>query len=110
MTDSAGAGYRVKRVEPVVKGTDVQARVFTLAPGEAIPWHFHRASTDHYFVLEGTLSVATRGPTAGQRMIEAGGSYKIGPDTPHRIANDGDADCRFLLIQGVGAYDWIAAE
>lgn len=52
-----GAGYTVKSVEPVAIGSDVQARVFTLAPGEAIPWHFHSTVADTYFVLEGTLSV-----------------------------------------------------
>jgi quercetin dioxygenase-like cupin family protein len=54
--------YKVKRVEPVMRGSDVQARLFTLAPGEAIPWHYHLQSTDHYFVLEGVLSISTREP------------------------------------------------
>ena len=48
-------GYTVKSIEPVAIGSDVQARLFTLAPGETIPWHFHSAVTDWYFVLEGTL-------------------------------------------------------
>ena len=48
-------GCTVKAIEPVAIGSDVQARVFTLAPGEEIPWHFHSAVTDWYFVLEGTL-------------------------------------------------------
>jgi quercetin dioxygenase-like cupin family protein len=61
--------YTVKRIETVVKGSDVQARVFTLAPGETIPWHFHRESTDHCFVLEGILSISTHEPevVAGKR-------------------------------------------
>jgi hypothetical protein len=42
--------YKIKNVETVVRGTDVQVRVFTLAPGESIPWHFHRESSDYYFV------------------------------------------------------------
>jgi hypothetical protein len=45
------SNYRVKGIEPIMVGSDVQARLFTLAPGETIPWHFHRASADHYFVL-----------------------------------------------------------
>ena len=57
------AGYTVKSVEPVAVGSDVQARIFTLAPGEAIPWHFHSAVTDWYFVLEGALSIETRAPS-----------------------------------------------
>jgi hypothetical protein len=39
--------YSVKNIEVVAKGVDVQARIFTLAPGEAIPWHRHSESTDH---------------------------------------------------------------
>lgn len=110
-SDQAKApAYKVKRVEPVVKGSDVQARLFTLAPGEAIPWHYHRQSTDHYFVLEGVLSISTREPGVMVRSVAVGKSHKIAPGTPHLIANGGDADCRFLLLQGVGPYDWIAVE
>ena len=41
-----GQGYTVKAIEPVAIGSEVQARLFTLAPGEVIPWHFHSAVTD----------------------------------------------------------------
>jgi quercetin dioxygenase-like cupin family protein len=99
-------GYKVKCIEPVVKSTDVQARVFTLAPGDRIPWHYHRHSTDHYFVLEGVLSISTREPDLKVRSFPVGSRYKTGPGTPHLVANDSDADCRFLLLQGVGQYDF----
>ena len=110
-SDQAKApAYKVKRVESVIRGSDVQARLFTLAPGEAIPWHYHRQSTDHYFVLEGVLSISTREPDVMRRNFPVGSSYRIAPGTPHLIANDGDSDCRFLLLRGVGTYDWIAAD
>jgi quercetin dioxygenase-like cupin family protein len=101
-----GAGYAVKSNEPVAIGSDVQARVFTLAPGETIPWHFHSAVTDSYFVLEGRLSIETRAPTERQ-LLAAGGTYRIPPKTAHLIANRSDADTRFLLVQGVGPYDFL---
>jgi len=47
----------------------VQARLFTLAPGEAIPRHYHRQSTDHYFVLEGVLSISTHAPILRQLAL-----------------------------------------
>ena len=49
----------MKSVEPVVVGTDIQVRVFTLADGDVIPWHYHSESTDHYFVLRGQLTIGT---------------------------------------------------
>jgi quercetin dioxygenase-like cupin family protein len=59
---ATNAKYTVKNIEVVAKGIDVQARIFTLAPGEVIPWHRHNESTDHYFVLHGTLTINTRNP------------------------------------------------
>jgi quercetin dioxygenase-like cupin family protein len=106
---ASGPPYKVKCVQTVVEGSDVRARVFTLAPGEVIPWHYHRETTDHYFVLDGIVSISTRERDVTARNLSAGGSDKIAPGTPHLIANGGDTDCRFLLIQGVGAYDWNAA-
>ena len=102
----AGPGYIVKSIEPVAIGSDVQARIFTLAPGEEIPWHFHSSVSDSYFVLGGTLSIETRAPR-DSRLLVVGERFTIAPKTAHLISNRTAADTRFLLIQGVGAYDFI---
>jgi quercetin dioxygenase-like cupin family protein len=102
--------YQVKNIEPVIIGTDVQARIFTLAPGEAIPWHYHKETTDHYFVLEGNLTITRRDSAEHSNNLVAGTRDRIDPGTPHLIANNSDTDCRFLLLQGVGYYDWIKAD
>jgi quercetin dioxygenase-like cupin family protein len=101
--------YSVKNIEVVAKGVDVQARIFTLAPGEVIPWHRHSESTDHYFILRGTLTINTRKPD-DVHILEIGGRYKIMPGTAHLISNRGATDCLFLLVQGVGKYDFIKGE
>jgi quercetin dioxygenase-like cupin family protein len=98
--------YRVKSIEPIMTGSDVQARLFTLASGDTIPWHFHRVAADHYFILEGSLTIETRDPEEA-RTIGVGSDYRIVPGTAHLIANRSTADCRFLLLQGVGKYDWV---
>ena len=103
------ANYSIKNIEMIANGVDVQARIFTLAPGEAIPWHRHSESTDHYFVLRGTLTIKTRNPDDGH-TFEMGDRYKISPGTAHLIANKGTTDCLFLLLQGVGKYDFIKSE
>jgi quercetin dioxygenase-like cupin family protein len=98
--------YKVKSIEPIMTGSDMQARLFTLAPGETIPWHYHETAADHYFVLEGALTVVTHEPEASQ-TIRSGSDYRIAPGTPHLICNRSSADCRFLVLQGVGKYDWV---
>ena len=103
---ASGVGYTVKSIEPVAIGSNVQARLFTLAPGETIPWHFHSAVTDWYFVLAGALSIETRVP-ADHRELIVGESYQIAPKTAHLVSNRSETDTRFLLVQGVGAYDFL---
>jgi quercetin dioxygenase-like cupin family protein len=101
--------YQVKSVEPVLKGADVQARIFTLAPGDVIPWHFHRHCADYYFVLAGDLTIVTRSPAETTASLATGARFTIQPETQHLIANRAERDCRFLLVQGIGAYDWVKA-
>ena len=102
------AKYTVKHVETVVAGTDVRARLFTLAPGEVIPWHSHSEIADHFFVLAGELTVEMRAPD--QRLaLSVGERHEIAAGTIHQTSNVAAADCRFLLIQGVGKYDFKSA-
>jgi quercetin dioxygenase-like cupin family protein len=109
VTDQPAASppYEVKSIETVVAGSDVRARLYTLAPQDVIPWHFHSEITDWYFCLSGKLSVETRAP-GDCRLLDVGAAYTIPPKTAHRISNGGDSDCRFLLLQGVGQYDFRA--
>lgn len=106
-TQSPTAKYNVKSIETIVAGSDVRVRLYTLAPEEIIPWHFHSQVQDWYFCLAGQLSVETRSPD-NRAVIDIGGSTAIPPNTPHRISNGGKIDCRFLLVQGVGQYDFHA--
>jgi mannose-6-phosphate isomerase-like protein (cupin superfamily) len=101
-----GTNYIVKNVETVAAGKDVQARVFTLAPGEIIPWHCHSEIADHFFVLDGELTVETRAPD-DRRTLGIGERYQINAGHAHQTSNRGTRDCRFLIVQGVGRYDFL---
>ena len=101
----ADAAYTVKHIETIVEGSDIRARLYTLALNDVIPWHYHSGVTDWYFCLGGTLRIETRAPRADERLAP-GGRYAIAPMTAHRISNGGSEDCQFLLLQGVGIYDF----
>jgi hypothetical protein len=45
-----------------------------------------------------------------RHQLDVGESYKILPDTAHRISNESAAECQFLLVQGAGKYDWQKAD
>ena len=76
------------------------------APGELIPWHSHSEIADHFFVLDGELTVETRAPD-DYRTLGIGQRYQINAGHAHQTSNRGIRDCRFLIVQGVGRYDFL---
>ena len=77
-----GPSYTVKNIEAIAEGSDMRARLYTLAPGDVIPWHYHTAVTDWYFCLAGILRVETRAPRGDERLA-VGARYQIPPKTAH---------------------------
>jgi len=101
--------YKVRDIHVVAKGADVLVREYTLDPGEAIPWHRHSEVSDHYYGLEGVLVIQTRNPSA-RHEISAGQSATVTPPTVHHLSNSSTRPCRFLLVQGVGKYDFVKVD
>jgi quercetin dioxygenase-like cupin family protein len=100
--------YKVRSIHVVAKGDDVLVREYTLDPGDVIPWHRHTHVSDYYYGLEGVVVVETRDPPA-RHEIAAGHVATVTPPTVHQVSNGGAQPCRFLLVQGVGKYDFVPA-
>jgi quercetin dioxygenase-like cupin family protein len=98
------AYVRAGGVNWIAKGADVGVQERTLHPGQEIPWHYHTVITDTTYCLDGSVQIEMLGP-AEQVVLAVGQHHAIPTNRPHRITPSGDRSCRFLLIQGVGAYD-----
>ena len=75
-----GPSYTVKNIEAIAESSDMRARLYTLAPGDVIPWHYHTAVTDWYFCLAGILRVETRAPRGDERLA-VGARYQTASRT-----------------------------
>ena len=101
--------YKVRSIHVVAKGADVLVREYGLDAGEKIPWHRHSEVTDYYYGLDGRVLIETRAPAA-RHELGAGQAASVTPSTVHQVSNPAKSPCRFLLIQGVGKYDFIREE
>jgi quercetin dioxygenase-like cupin family protein len=107
--------FKVSSRKVVAEGKDVQVKEFLLEPGQEVPWHHHTEVFDVFYCLEGLLQVesadiwsGTRHPTA---ELVVGETLKLLPGTAHRPFNPSTTQrCRFLLVQGIGEYDWLRYE
>lgn len=106
--------FTVQKRKVVMAGKDMFVKEFTLAEGERIPWHHHSQVSDVYYCIEGKLVVELRDVVSGVVQepirLQAGQSGRVDPGTAHQPRNGAGGLCRFLLIQGVGEYDFIALD
>jgi len=100
--------YSISGRQAIAETPDLRVTLMTLAPGEATPWHSHSVVADTAFRLDGEVEVQARGPEENIRLAP-GEPCRMEPGREHRVANAGSCPCRFLLVQGVGAYDFVKA-
>lgn len=105
MSDSEQA-YRVKKRVTVAEAPNLRVRELALSAGQCVPWHYHSAITDTFFCMEGPMLVCTRDPHE-RHVLDPGGKLAVGPGTPHRVTGVDDGPCRFMIVQGVGVYDYV---
>jgi quercetin dioxygenase-like cupin family protein len=98
--------YEVADRELVAEGTDVRVQVLTLAAGQCVPWHYHSEVTDAFVCLEGPMVVETRTPR-NEHLLTPGQRCAVPPGTVHYVRGQADGPCKFLIVQGVGAYDFV---
>ncbi|MEZ5816332.1 MAG: cupin domain-containing protein [Hyphomicrobiaceae bacterium] len=100
--------YQLEDRELVAEGKDLRVQVLTLAAGQCVPWHHHTEVTDSFVCLEGSTVIETRSPDE-VTILEPGERFAVAPGTAHTVHGKDGGRCKFMIIQGVGAYDFIPA-
>jgi quercetin dioxygenase-like cupin family protein len=98
--------YEIAGRELVAEGADLRVQVLTLAAGQCIPWHYHSEITDQTVCLEGPMVVETRAPRHTY-ILEKGERCSVPPMTAHYVHGKDGGPCRFMIVQGVGVYDFM---
>lgn len=98
--------YEIADRELVAEGADLRVTVLTLTAGQCVPWHYHSQITDSFVCLEGPMVVETRAPRAVHELMP-GGRCAVAPNVAHYVHGKDDGPCKFMIVQGVGAYDFM---
>lgn len=73
---------------------------------QKVPWHYHNNVQDTFYVLEGELRIFLREPK-GEVRLRPGESYAVKPRRAHLVTNGGESSASFLVLQGIGEYDYV---
>jgi quercetin dioxygenase-like cupin family protein len=102
----ASALYEVERraqygARPGFRITELQ-----ISPSQKVPWHYHNNINDTFYVVEGSLRIFLQQPKEEVRLVR-GQTFSVPPKRPHLVTNGGDTSAVFLVLQGIGDYDFV---
>jgi quercetin dioxygenase-like cupin family protein len=93
------------RDEVILETGNVRVRIMVLDANEATVWHFHSEVTDRMLCLEGLVSVEYQDPRESIELA-CGERCEVAVTRVHRVVNMSPETAKYLLVQGVGRYDF----
>jgi len=98
--------YEVERRAVHAERPGFRISELQISPAQQVPWHYHSNVQDTFYVIEGSLRLFLRDPKE-QVRLGPGDTYTVAPRRPHLVTNGGDGSATFLVLQGIGEYDFV---
>jgi len=91
--------------EVIAQTDNLRVRIMVLHPLETNDWHYHSEVSDDIFCLSGTILVRLQNPNEEFRL-EPGQRQRVDVGRVHQLENLEKRDSTYLLVQGIGTYDF----
>lgn len=98
--------YEVERRARHAERPGFRISELQISPDQQVPWHYHSKISDTFYVLEGSLRIFLREPKE-EVILQVGETCAVAAGRPHLVTNAGTASATFLILQGVGEYDYV---
>src|SRR5262249_19977050 len=102
--DSSGL-YEVERRAYHAARPGFRIAELQISPTQKVPWHYHTNVHDTFYVVTGAIRIFLQRPKEEVRLTQ-GETYSVPPKRPHLVTNAGDTSAVFLVLQGIGDYDF----
>jgi len=98
--------YEVERRNEHAARPGFRITELQISPTQKVPWHLHSNIQDTFYVISGSLRIFLREPKEDIRL-GPGDTYSVKARRPHLVTNGGDGSVTFLVLQGIGEYDYV---
>jgi quercetin dioxygenase-like cupin family protein len=105
LTDSSHL-YEVERRARHAERPGFRITELQIGPRQQVPWHYHTRIQDTFYVLEGRLRLFLRDPKE-EILLAPGETYAVRAGRAHLVTNGGEGSAAFLVLQGLGEYDYV---
>ena len=98
--------YEVERRQYHAERPGFRINELQISPTQKVPWHYHTNIQDTFYVIEGSIRIFLRDPKE-EVALGAGDTYSVPARRPHLVINGGNTSATFLVLQGIGEYDFV---
>ena len=102
----ASTFYEVERRQCHAEREGFRISELQISPTQQVPWHFHSHVQDTFYVLEGRIRIFLQDPKENV-TLKPGETYAVRPRRAHLVTNAGEGSATFLVLQGIGEYDFV---
>jgi len=98
--------YEVERRQFHAQRPGFRINELQISKTQKVPWHYHSRVRDTFYVLEGSIRIFMQDPKE-EVTLEPGETFSVAPRPPQQDANGGETSATFLVLQGIGEYDFV---
>jgi mannose-6-phosphate isomerase-like protein (cupin superfamily) len=102
----ASALYEVERRAYHAARPGFRIAELQISPTQKVPWHSHSNVQDTFYVIEGELRLFMQDPKEDVHL-KPGETYSVRAGRPHLVTNAAKTSTTFLVLQGIGEYDFV---
>jgi quercetin dioxygenase-like cupin family protein len=95
--------------DPIIRTDNVLVRIMVLGKDSSTDWHYHSRVGDFFVCLSGAIKLETTNPDETMILLP-GQRAEVKPQQVHRVSNIHNDQSEYLLVQGVGEYDFVKVE
>jgi mannose-6-phosphate isomerase-like protein (cupin superfamily) len=98
--------YEVERSARHAERPGFRINELQIGQSQEVPWHYHTKIRDTFYVLQGRVRIRLRDPE-GEVYLNPGETTTVEVGRPHCVSNAGEGSAVFLVLQGMGEYDFV---
>jgi mannose-6-phosphate isomerase-like protein (cupin superfamily) len=98
--------YEVERRAVHAERPGFRISELQISATQIVPWHSHSNVQDTFYVIEGQIKIVLRDPDE-QIVLSPGSTYSVQAKRPHMVRNARKSSATFLILQGIGEYDYV---
>ena len=102
------SSHEAERVQRFAERPGFRITELRMNPSQQVAWHRHTNVQDTFYVITGRVCITLREPDEQIELAPGESWGPVQPGRPHLVTNPGEESASFLVLQGIGEFDFVS--